>query len=1129
MSEYEGPARDGCGYDAIVVGSGYGGTILAARLAESGREVLLLERGRDYSREEFPQSLHSAARNIRVRGRRREIGSPSALVDVLAGRDISVLVGCGLGGTSLINANVALQPEPRVFESRAWPKGIRDDLATCTDAYALAARTLGATPRPDEPVARAVAMRDSASKIGGEPVPTPLYVSYGDELESPCTDCGNCVSGCPTGAKRTVLTSYLPMARQAGAEVRTLTRVVAVLPGRRRRWRVVTEATDRPGAETHLEADIVVLAAGTLGSTEILLRSARAGLSLSRRVGSRFTGNGDFLGVAYGAETTLSAMGSKDPMAKGLAGPTISTSIRVAGDSPLLIQDGAIPRAFAPWMPAAMLLAAMTIGQPTGGTRRLDLVRELPSLVKGPYHGAPDRSMVLLLTSEDEDDGILRLDDGRLVTAWPGVAERPSVRFQNDALHKTASALGATYIPNPQWGGPIRRGLITVHPLGGCIMGDDAEHGVVDDRGRVFAGPGGTAVHEGLYVADGSIVPRSLGVNPSLTIAALAERIAGKIDAAGAGAAPPSAIHHPIELPPLAPVAGGRPSLRWHERLDGFVSADGGSDPDLGCDCGRRDGSTVRLDVDVEVPDLRALLAEPSTPAVLTGFVDMPSLGAGRLAIDDGRFVLFQSEAGQVDRWQMRYQMVLRGDGGQRFLFDGIKVLHDDAGWDAWPDLTTLRIVVTDERGAVQCCGQATVSVGGVARLVASMRVVGAGRIDALRLRADFIARFVGDVNLVYGKGLATGLQFRQLSEPEWRPALQPISQEWYIGGFGWTDLRLAKDAYCTIQLSRYALPGAAKGPVVLAPGLAMAAESFLGPSAEMNFTKYLVDRGYDVWLFDNRASTELQSHIGSYTLDEIALEDWPTAVQRVLDVTGADDVQVVGHCMGSLTAQMAVLGGMDHVRTMVCSQVTVHPRMTAFSRFKARARISQMLQGMGERVVQPPERLKLTTGLLDVLYRANPDLTGERCSSPLCRWVFAYFGPTHHHDRLDRDGHDWVGHQFGAGALDALDHIARIVRTGYAVNAHGENTYGVEPGGDHERALAARLDLPIRFLVGERNRIFLPEGTRITQNWLEQMNGRGNYDTALIRNYAHFDCFAGRRAEQDVFPVIVRHLERHQ
>jgi cholesterol oxidase len=116
------------------------------------------------------------------------------------------------------------------------------------------------------------------------------------------------------------------------------------------------------------------------------------------------------------------------------------------------------------------------------------------------------------------------LEDDELTIAWPGVADRPVFRQNYDTLETAASGLGATYIPNPVWRLPFHRSLVTVHPLGGCGMGDDAQRGVVNHKGQVFAGERGTRVHPGLYVMDGAVIPMPIAVNPLLTISAIAER-----------------------------------------------------------------------------------------------------------------------------------------------------------------------------------------------------------------------------------------------------------------------------------------------------------------------------------------------------------------------------------------------------------------------------------------------------------------------------------------------------------------------------------------------------------------------------------------------------------------------------
>ncbi len=126
----------------------------------------------------------------------------------------------------------------------------------------------------------------------------------------------------------------------------------------------------------------------------------------------------------------------------------------------------------------------------------------------------------------DDDRGTMMLRGGRAVIAWPGAAKRRWMRDDDATLQHIANAMGGIYLRSPAWRSPFSDRYVTVHPLGGCDMADDATSGVVDDRGRVFSDDHGTAVHDGLYVADGAIVPTALGANPSLTIAALAERIA---------------------------------------------------------------------------------------------------------------------------------------------------------------------------------------------------------------------------------------------------------------------------------------------------------------------------------------------------------------------------------------------------------------------------------------------------------------------------------------------------------------------------------------------------------------------------------------------------------------------------
>jgi cholesterol oxidase len=150
--------------------------------------------------------------------------------------------------------------------------------------------------------------------------------------------------------------------------------------------------------------------------------------------------------------------------------------------------------------------------------------RAAESVLHGPYHGAVLNTQIFLVMTHDDAAGSMHLENDRLRVSWPGVGDQPIFEKINARLLEATKPLRGIYMPNPFWKDFADHNLTTVHPLGGCVMADDASDGVVNHKGQVFADVTGDRVYEGLYVADGAIVPLALGVNPSLTISALAER-----------------------------------------------------------------------------------------------------------------------------------------------------------------------------------------------------------------------------------------------------------------------------------------------------------------------------------------------------------------------------------------------------------------------------------------------------------------------------------------------------------------------------------------------------------------------------------------------------------------------------
>jgi cholesterol oxidase len=536
-------------YDFVIIGSGYGAAVAAARLATANLNpkpsICLLERGKEWPVGSFPDTLDGYMRE------RRSSVNPLGLYEMLDYPDISVIKGSGLGGTSLVNANVAILPDEDVFTRAGWPKGVT--LQSLLPFYQQALHTLAAGPHPDAaslPKVQALARR--AERVGTQVVHLNLAVNFKFDnqpneqgvIQKRCTDCGDCVTGCNVGAKNTLYMNYLPLAAANGVEMYTQTKVESVEKLPAGGWRVhgvyVRNASKRE--KFTIDAANVVLGAGSINSTEILLRSANLrGLAVSPMLGSRFGGNGDFFGLSYNGDYHTRVLGfgtrASSPGQKMPPGPTIVAAIRYNAQAPVekrfTIEDLSFASAY---VRAAQLAfqSLPAVDTDTGDEAEERKRRERDFIGAEPYHpdGALNHTMLYLCMGMDDQQGYFRWErpiterDGRVTVLWPGAGRQPIFGAINAEIRRHAQREGGAFMENPVWSFLGLRRLITAHPLGGCPMGDDYTTGAVDQYGRVFAADG--SVHDGLYVVDGAVVPTALGVNPFLTISAIAERAAAR-------------------------------------------------------------------------------------------------------------------------------------------------------------------------------------------------------------------------------------------------------------------------------------------------------------------------------------------------------------------------------------------------------------------------------------------------------------------------------------------------------------------------------------------------------------------------------------------------------------------------
>lgn len=514
-------------FDAVVIGSGFGGAVAACRLAEAGYGVVVLERGRRWSPSTFPRKPEDPWLWDHAHPELRH-----GWIDFRFFPTMGVVQGAGVGGGSLIYANISVNAKPDTFEA-GWPPEIR--YAVLEPHYRAVKEMLAARAVPESQwPERTRMLRLAAERAGAmdrfEPLdlavtfdegwhyglPEPhahshskQFVNVHGRSQGSCVHLGNCDVGCDVGARNTLDLNYLARAETHGAQVRALHLVRRVEPtaaGYRVGFDRIEDNRLVPDA---VAGRVVVLAAGSLGSTELLLRCREQYGTLpnvSGFLGRNWSSNGDFLTPAVHPLRTVSPT----------RGPTITAAVNFLDGGwdgqRIFIEDGGFPD----FLRNALTELTQDPAHPQPVIRAF--VNSIRFLLSGPD---PVRHvMPWFAQGRDAGNGRLSLRGGRLILDWDIRESEPTMEAIVDAHKAFARSTGGLPFVPLTW--TAARYLATPHPLGGCNMGTSPDDGVVNHAGEVFGYPN-------LFVSDGSIVPRAIGHNPSKTIAALGERIAALI------------------------------------------------------------------------------------------------------------------------------------------------------------------------------------------------------------------------------------------------------------------------------------------------------------------------------------------------------------------------------------------------------------------------------------------------------------------------------------------------------------------------------------------------------------------------------------------------------------------------
>ncbi|CAM3986963.1 FAD-dependent oxidoreductase [Kibdelosporangium persicum] len=504
-------------YDVIVVGSGFGGSVAALRLTEKGYRVAVIEAGRRFADDEFAKTSWDL---------RRYLWAPAVgcfgIQRIHLLRDVMVLAGAGVGGGSLVYANTLYRPLDPFYEDKQWAHitDWRDELAP---HYDQASRMLGVVTNPTVTASDEVMQKVAADMGVAESYhPTPVGVYFGKPGETVgdpyfggagpartgCTECGSCMTGCRVGAKNTLMKNYLYLAEQAGAKIVPMTTVIGLTERPDGSFEVAIRKTGTRFRHA-LTASHVVLAAGTWGTQQLLHQMRRSGTlpRLSPRLGELTRTNSEAI-IGSGRFTV-------DPARDFSRGVAITSSIHPDANTHIE------PVRYGKGSNAMSLLQTIA----TDGASEVPRWKQaLRFVVRHPVQTArllngyrwSERTVILLVMQSLDNSITTYLDKRGRYTSKQGHGEpNPSfIPAGHLANQLTAKHIGG--VAGGTWG-EIFDIPLTAHFIGGCPIGQDAASGVIDPYHRVHNYPG-------LSVVDGAAITANLGVNPSLTITAQAER-----------------------------------------------------------------------------------------------------------------------------------------------------------------------------------------------------------------------------------------------------------------------------------------------------------------------------------------------------------------------------------------------------------------------------------------------------------------------------------------------------------------------------------------------------------------------------------------------------------------------------
>jgi hypothetical protein len=573
-----------------------------------------------------------------------------------------------------------------------------------------------------------------------------------------------------------------------------------------------------------------------------------------------------------------------------------------------------------------------------------------------------------------------------------------------------------------------------------------------------------------------------------------------------------------------------RRGVRFTEQMKGWLSFDE-ADFNQGLLHGRVNGTSAKLRLTVEIRDLDRFIAERSEQAAARGWLEFDELG-GRLMVEAGRVQLFAREP-DGRHMRMRYRLFLRDQMGRPLTLGGFKLVEDDPNFDSWRDVTTLFVQVfvghleehqEDEEQPV-ATGILRLTAPALVRQLISFRGQARSWLAQVGAVARFQLFFLRELLLAYA---GPEVPDARPSFPRDRPRPDDGLSSWQEvpGKPGllreivpyMTEDKVKQNLH---HLRRGSMPAVAR-PVLLSHGAGLRAQLFYGQPSGYSLAEALLDAGYDVWVQNWRGSIDFPPR--DYTLDEVAKYDHPAAVDAVLQRSEASELKAVVHCQGSISFTMAAVAGLlPEVTHVVSSAVSLHVRVTPRSRAKQLLMLpvaDALLAGedaqWGIRSPSLPADALATAARLA---RREPD-----CGNPVCAMASYMYGTGRdvllRHRNIEPDVHAWLGRELGYTPFRLIRQLVKSVGAGHVVAA--------ERLPDMPADYVAKppdTDAAFTFLVGSENRMFLPEGQRLSFKHFDS-HAEGRHRFFTLEGFGHLDTIVGDRAGAEPLQRILEGLE---